>query len=41
MASEDVAVTKFREYIRIDTEQPEPDYGIFFTHFLLFLVFYL
>uniref|UniRef100_A0AC35GL77 N-acyl-aliphatic-L-amino acid amidohydrolase n=1 Tax=Panagrolaimus sp. PS1159 TaxID=55785 RepID=A0AC35GL77_9BILA len=26
MASEDIAVTKFREYIRIDTEQPEPDY---------------
>uniref|UniRef100_A0AC35EYT2 Uncharacterized protein n=1 Tax=Panagrolaimus sp. PS1159 TaxID=55785 RepID=A0AC35EYT2_9BILA len=26
MASEDITVTKFREYIRFDTEQPEPDY---------------
>uniref|UniRef100_A0A7E4VIH8 N-acyl-aliphatic-L-amino acid amidohydrolase n=1 Tax=Panagrellus redivivus TaxID=6233 RepID=A0A7E4VIH8_PANRE len=26
MATEDIAVTRFREYIRIDTEQPNPDY---------------
>ncbi|CAI4224386.1 unnamed protein product [Auanema sp. JU1783] len=26
MAEEDIAVTKFREYIRIDTEHPNPDY---------------
>ncbi|KAE9552450.1 hypothetical protein FO519_004335 [Halicephalobus sp. NKZ332] len=24
--TEDISVTKFREYLRIDTEQPEPDY---------------
>ncbi|VDK29353.1 unnamed protein product [Anisakis simplex] len=24
---EDIAVRKFREYLRIHTEQPNPDYG--------------
>ncbi|KAK6018097.1 hypothetical protein OSTOST_16362, partial [Ostertagia ostertagi] len=27
MAEEDIAVTKFREYLRINTEQPTPDYA--------------
>ncbi|VDM61998.1 unnamed protein product [Angiostrongylus costaricensis] len=27
MSDEDIAVTKFREYLRINTEQPSPDYG--------------
>ncbi|KAK6057027.1 N-acyl-L-amino-acid amidohydrolase [Cooperia oncophora] len=27
MADEDIAVTKFREYLRINTEQPTPDYA--------------
>uniref|UniRef100_A0A0M3I9F1 Transposase n=1 Tax=Ascaris lumbricoides TaxID=6252 RepID=A0A0M3I9F1_ASCLU len=26
MVSEDIAVTNFREYLRIRTEQPNPDY---------------
>ncbi|CAD6196558.1 unnamed protein product [Caenorhabditis auriculariae] len=26
MATEDIAVTKFREYLRVKTEQPNPDY---------------
>ena len=26
MASEDIIVTRFREYIRINTMQPNPDY---------------
>ncbi|KAK6050356.1 hypothetical protein COOONC_12139 [Cooperia oncophora] len=24
---EDIAVTKFREYLRVNTEQPNPDYA--------------
>ena len=27
--TEDIAVTKFREYLRVNTEHPTPDYGIF------------
>lgn len=27
MTSEDIAVTKFREYLRVNTEQPTPDYA--------------
>lgn len=25
--SEDIGVTRFREYLRVNTEQPKPDYG--------------
>lgn len=28
MAAEDPSVTLFREYVRIKTVQPKPDYGI-------------
>ena len=28
-AKEDPAVTKFREYLRIKTVEPEPDYGMY------------
>ena len=28
--NEDPAVTRFREYIRINTVQPDPDYGEFY-----------
>ena len=34
--SEDIAVTKFREYLRINTEQPNPDYGL--STLLVFLL---
>ena len=33
---EDVAVSNFREYLRIQTVHPEPDYGELFPPFLSF-----
>lgn len=38
MVSEDIAVTNFREYLRIRTEQPNPDYGSLPGCYYLFLL---
>ncbi len=37
--NEDIAVSNFRAYLRINTEQPNPDYGII-SWFLYYLFNY-
>ncbi|VDO87070.1 unnamed protein product [Haemonchus placei] len=35
---ENIAVTKFREYLRVNTEQPNPDYGKFTDYLKVFIL---